>query len=74
MLETYKVEVDSKNNSGGTLLLYAAEGGHVAVVQLLLKTGKVKIDSINGSGGTPLSWAAEEGHDVVVKLLQSSIK
>jgi ankyrin repeat protein len=48
----------------------AAEGGHEAVVKLLLDTGKVDLDSKDtDSGRTPLSWAAKNGHEAVGKLL-----
>ncbi|OCK95360.1 ankyrin, partial [Cenococcum geophilum 1.58] len=71
LLETGKVEVDSKDNEyGQTPLSWAAENGHEAVVKLLLETGKVEVDSRdNEYGRTPLSWAAENGHEAVVKLL-----
>ncbi|KAF2175472.1 hypothetical protein K469DRAFT_533281, partial [Zopfia rhizophila CBS 207.26] len=59
LLETGKVEVDSKDRkSGQTPLSWAAEGGHEAVVKLLLETGKVEVDSKGGKSGyygrTPL--------------------
>jgi ankyrin repeat protein len=61
LLETGKVDVDSKdNNYGRTPLSWAAENGHEAVVKLLLETGKVDVDSKDNYGRTPLSWAAEE--------------
>jgi hypothetical protein len=70
LLETGKVEVDSKDNEyGQTPLSWAAENGYEAVVKLLLKTGKVEVDSKSGFGRTPLSWAAANGHEAVVKLL-----
>ena len=46
------------------------EGGHEAVVKLLLATGKVDVDSKDTEyDQTPLSWAAAGGHEAVVKLL-----
>jgi hypothetical protein len=76
LLETGRVDVDSKDTKGGqTPLSRAAEGGHEAVVKLLLETGKVDVDSKDTTyGRTPLSWAAEGGHEAVVKLLQLSTK
>jgi ankyrin repeat domain-containing protein 50 len=68
LLETGKVDVDSKDtNNGRTPLWWAAENGHEAVVKLLLET--MDVDSKDTDGQTPLSWAAERGHEAVVKLL-----
>ncbi|KAI8626567.1 ankyrin repeat-containing protein [Xylariaceae sp. FL1651] len=73
LLNTGKVDVDSKDNYGQTPLSWAAEKGHEAVVQLLLNTGKVDVDSKDNNydnyGQTPLSWAAKNGHEAVVQLL-----
>jgi ankyrin repeat protein len=66
-----KVDVDSKDRYGHTLLWRAAENGHEAVVKLLLETGKVDVDS-KKDGQTLLSWAAENGHEAVVKLLEKA--
>jgi hypothetical protein len=75
LLETGKVDVDSKGNlSRRTPLSWAAENGHEAVVKLLLETGRVDVNSKedNYGGRTPLSWAAENGHEAVVKLLEEA--
>jgi len=69
LLETGKVDADSRDGSGQTPLWWAAQNGHDAVVKLLLETGKVNADSKGGSGQTPLWRAARNGHDAVVKLL-----
>ncbi|RYP24412.1 hypothetical protein DL767_008620 [Monosporascus sp. MG133] len=73
LLETGKVDTDSKNNHGRTLLSYAAEKGYEGIVKLLLKTDKVDVDlKITGTyyyGRTPLSYAAEKGYEGIVKLL-----
>jgi hypothetical protein len=69
LLETGKVDADSKDGSGRTPLRWAALNGHEAVVKRLLETGKVDADSKDRYGWTPLWWAAENGHEAVVKLL-----
>ena len=58
MLATGKVDVDSKNSDGQTPLERAADGGHEAVVRLLLATGKVDVNSKDVYGRTPLERAA----------------
>ena len=70
LLETGKVDVNSRGTLGQTPLSWAAERGHEAVVKLLLEIGKVDVDSRDMSGQTPLSRAAQGGHEAVVKLLQ----
>ena len=69
LLDSGKVEADSKDNDGRTPLWWAVRDGHEAVVKLLLDTGKVDADSKDSNGRTPLSWAAHYGHEAVVKLL-----
>jgi ankyrin repeat domain-containing protein 50 len=69
LLETGKVDVDSKDADGQTPLSWAAEEGHEAVVKLLHETGKADVDLKDADGQTPLWWAAEAGHEAVVKLL-----
>ena len=54
--------------NGWTPLPWAAEGGHEAVVKLLLEKG-AELETKDNDGWTPLSWAAEKGHEAVVKLL-----
>ena len=69
LLETGKVDVNSKDTWGLTPLWWTAQNGHEAVVKLLLETGKVDVDSKDIWGLTPLWWAAQNGHEAVVKLL-----
>ncbi|KAI9766762.1 MAG: hypothetical protein M1839_004766 [Geoglossum umbratile] len=69
LLETGKVDVDSKDKGGRTPLSWAARNGHQAVVKLLLDMDRVDPDSKDSYGQTPLSWAASKGHEAVVKLL-----
>jgi len=60
--------IESKDNSGRTPLIWAAENGHEALVKLLVDEGAA-IESKDSFGQTPLSSAAENGHEAVVKLL-----
>ncbi|CAG1994051.1 unnamed protein product [Fusarium graminearum] len=69
LLDTGKVDVDARDESGGTPLLWAAENGHEAVVEMLLNTGKVDVDARDENGRTPLLWAAGNGHEAVVEML-----
>jgi len=69
LLETGKVDVDSKDSSSRTPLSWAAQNGHEAIVKLLLETGKADVDSKDSSSRTPLSWAAQNGHEAIVRLL-----
>ncbi|KAK3297422.1 uncharacterized protein B0H64DRAFT_473534 [Chaetomium fimeti] len=60
---------DAKDSYHRTPLSYAAQGGHVDVVELLLAMDRVDPDSADGLGRTPLWWAANGGHEAVVRLL-----
>ena len=68
LLEEHGVEVNFTGGEGRTSLTWAAEHGHVDVVQLLLQRG-AKIDCEDMMGQTPLSWAAGNGKLDVVKML-----
>jgi ankyrin repeat protein len=64
------VNPDSKDTKyGGTLLSWASEKGHEAVVKLLLAMEGVDPNSKDNNSRTPLSWAAANGHNAVLKLL-----
>lgn len=59
--------LDSKDGSGRTPLSHAAEGGHEAIVNLLLATEGVDMNSKDNNGRTPLSFAAKSGHDTTAR-------
>jgi ankyrin repeat protein len=63
LLETGKVDVDSKDKGGRA---WAARNGHEAAVKLLLEKG-VDVESKDQRGRTPLLWAAR-GHEAVVEM------
>jgi ankyrin repeat protein len=62
------VDVNRRDVDSRTPLSYAAERGHVDIVQQLLERG-ADVKSKSEARRTPLSYGAEKGHDVVVKLL-----
>ena len=74
LLNTGRVDVDSKNHVDQTPLSRATEIGHEAVAKLLLDTDQVDVYSKDVLGRTPLSSAAEGGHETVVKLLEAAVK
>ncbi|KAH8890544.1 ankyrin, partial [Thozetella sp. PMI_491] len=60
--------IEAKNSNGWAPLLWAAESGYEALVQLLLEKG-ADIEVKDSYSQTPLLWAAENGHEAVVQLL-----
>lgn len=56
------------NRPGWSPILYAASGGDVATLQVLLKAG-ADLSATNPSGSTPLIMAARFGRDEVVMAL-----
>ncbi|ROT38917.1 ankyrin [Sodiomyces alkalinus F11] len=67
LLCRHNVHVNTKDLEGRTPISWAAEGGHLAVVQLLLDN-KADPDSV-GRGLTPRGFATKQGHVAVVRLL-----
>ena len=60
--------VSSKDTRDRTPLSYAADKGHVAVVEQLIEAG-ANIELKDNIGQAPLSYAAKKGHKAVVEQL-----
>lgn len=63
-----KVDVNESDENGNCPLMGACQGGHLAIVKLLLERG-ANIDQEDRHGQTSLIKAAENGHLEVVKFL-----
>ena len=76
MLETVEDVNHKSTMSGYTPLIRASRGGHLAVVELLLKHENIKVNQAMNDGTTPLSMASHTGQLAVVELLlkQKKIK
>jgi len=62
-------DANRKDSAGLTPLTWAARGGQVEAVELLLRQEAVDPDKPDNKGNTPLSWAAINGHESVVGQL-----
>jgi ankyrin repeat protein len=60
--------VDQADDEGTTPLCVAAQEGHTAVVELLVRA-KADLDKASNTGATPLKIAAQGGHTAIVELL-----
>lgn len=65
------VDPNQGQGRGGSAIMFAAEYGHLDVVQRLLDASVV-VDSVDLQGITALSYAARKGHLAVAKLLVSA--
>ena len=70
LLLTKGVDINQTENTGSSLLHWAAAYGHEAVVTLLLTNG-ADINQSNDDGWFPLLFAANRGHEAVVAVLLS---
>lgn len=62
--------IDPVNNKfNRTPLIWAAEKGHTACVDILLKSADIDVNLANEEMRTPLYWAARGGHHECLKLL-----
>jgi ankyrin repeat protein len=71
VLGSIKVDVNTQDKFGRTLLWWAATYGDTDVVEFLLSEG-ADPDAVDGWGGTALSQASEEGHTEVITLIEQS--
>ncbi|KAH6890667.1 putative ankyrin repeat-containing protein [Thelonectria olida] len=69
LLDSGKVEVNSRDDDGRTPLSYAASLGYDSIARLLLNAEKVEADTRDTYRRTPLSYAASMGYEPIVRLL-----
>ena len=62
------VPIDTKNIAGVSLLHWAASGGHVTTMRLLIRR-ECDVDSVDSDGLSPLHWAAANGQTKAVREL-----
>jgi ankyrin repeat protein len=60
LMQTSAIDLDARDASDRTPLMYAAESGHISIVKLLLDTGRVKDGSDQASYVPPAAWSAAE--------------
>ncbi|WHZ11666.1 MAG: ankrin repeat domain-containing protein [Burkholderiaceae bacterium] len=65
LLDTPKIDVETRDRQDESPLMMAALKGELAMVQQLIAKGA----DINKPGWTPLHYAATGGHDAIVSLL-----
>ena len=74
LIGTKKWDVNQRDSSGLTPLMWAARYGREAVVKLLMRHKHIQSDMLDKKyGRTALSWAAGSGHEGVVKLFLSPL-
>ncbi|KAF7176540.1 hypothetical protein CNMCM7691_002858 [Aspergillus felis] len=62
-------DVTLRNCKDQSVLWYAAKGGNIIIMQMLLDTGKLDPNTADDEGLTPFACAASEGHCEVMQLL-----
>ena len=65
-----EVAVEAAGEYGRTALMLAAQGGHAAAVEALVKHG-ANVEAVNEGGDTALMLAKRNGHKAVVKVLKA---
>ena len=63
--------INTRNSTGATALMLAAQDGHLEIVRCLVCTCGASVDAADLTGTTPLIQAARQGHLEVVRFLVS---
>ncbi|WKT53426.1 hypothetical protein QSH57_003988 [Fusarium oxysporum f. sp. vasinfectum] len=71
--ETGKYGINTKDPSGRTPLIYAAETCAEEAMRVLLKAGEIDIHAVDNRGDTALSIAVKRGYSTIVHLLSSYV-
>jgi uncharacterized protein len=61
-------DINARDKSGMTPLIWAAVKGHAHATQILIERG-AEVNERNAQGDSPLMWAAVMGHEQVVELI-----
>ena len=64
-IEEKKLDINCKDLSGWTAIYFAANKGHVEIVEYLAEKGG-DVNLVNDDGDSPLRTAAGSGHDLVI--------
>eukprot|EP00026_Physarum_polycephalum_P010281 Phypoly_transcript_10438.p1 GENE.Phypoly_transcript_10438~~Phypoly_transcript_10438.p1 ORF type:complete len:272 (+),score=50.72 Phypoly_transcript_10438:38-853(+) len=56
------VALTQRGTAGESLLHWAAEGGHIGIIKLLLQQEGLNINTQDGELATPLHWSCQENH------------
>ncbi|XP_067132401.1 kinase D-interacting substrate of 220 kDa B isoform X2 [Centruroides vittatus] len=74
LLEQRDVDINEGDENGQTFLMYAAQIGHLNIVEELLLQG-ANVDAEDEDNWTALLYAAKEGHtDIIIKLIENGVK
>ena len=69
LVEAEDCDINKKDISNNTPLVWAARNGHEGTVKILLGRDDINPDQQNFLGQTPLHYAAKNGYEGVVKIL-----
>ncbi|EXL92970.1 ankyrin repeat-containing domain protein [Fusarium oxysporum II5] len=71
--ESGKYGINTKDSSGRTPLIYAADTCAEEAMGVLLKAGEIDIHAVDNRGDTALSIAVKRGYSTIVHLLSSYV-